>query len=339
MVETATVKNVRVALFAFDGCMASGIAGPLDVFRTANTLAALRGPVLRPRFETTVVSAGGRPVTTSAGLRIPTRVLRAGECDALIVCGIDHANVGDLLVRVERATAEVAALDRLTAAKPLPAVASTCSGTFLLAEAGLLEGRRATTSWWLGSAFARRYPRVKLEGDALLVEDGPYTSSGGVTSFFDISLRLLERFGDADLAQTCARVMLLDPWRRSQAPYVARALLEEPRSGLIERAERWTNRNLERSVSIEALAAHCAVSPRTLLRRFREETGMAPTAYVRTLRVERAKALLASTRLTLDEITARCGYEDTSAFRKLFKQKACMTPGQYRIRFALPQGR
>ena len=162
-------------------------------------------------------------------------------------------------------------------------------------------------------------------------------SSGGVTSYIDLSLWLIGRFGGEELRQNVAKVLAMDANRSSQAPYIATAMIQDQGHVVIERARRWLNQRLDQAWNMAELAAYCNTSPRTLLRRFQEAVGMSPVQYAQQLRVERAKALLESTRLSLEDITGRCGYEDVSTFSKVFKRWAQLTPREYRMRFGLRQ--
>jgi transcriptional regulator GlxA family with amidase domain len=214
-------------------------------------------------------------------------------------------------------------------------IAGSCSGTLLLAETGLLDGHRATCSWWLASAFRHRYPAVTLESDAMVVEDGALMTAGGACSLQPLMLRLVARIGGEELAQQTARMLLVDPDRQSQAPYVNRALIERPRHSLSEKAEHFLQHGLHQDLSVSRLAEHCGTSERSLLRHFRSHFGVTPLEHIQHLRVERAKALLEASHLSFEEIVERCGYSDVSSFRKLFKRATTMTPTDYRERFRL----
>jgi len=219
------------------------------------------------------------------------------------------------------------------AAKAQVRLAAACTGTFLLAEAGLLDGLSATTSWWLAASFRHQYPNVNLSADDIVVDSGAVMTGGAATSFVQMCLALIAQTAGKDMADNIGRLMLVDPSRRSQAPYVNRALEQKPRHAFSESAELYLQRNLHAPISVVALAQHCKVSERTLLRRFRESFAATPLEFVQKLRVERAKALLEQTKLTFDEVVERCGYQDISSFRRLFKNVTSVTPNNYRERF------
>ena len=176
---------------------------------------------------------------------------------------------------------------------------------------------------------------MQLEADAIVVEDGEFYTSGAASSVQQLVLRLIERTAGPELAQQTARMLLIDPERQSQAPYVSAALMEKPRSSLSEKAERFLQRELHHELTVASLAKHCGTSERSLLRHFRSQYGASPLAHIQHLRVERAKALLEATHLSFDEVVERCGYSDVSSFRKLFKRATTLTPVDYRERFRL----
>jgi transcriptional regulator GlxA family with amidase domain len=214
-------------------------------------------------------------------------------------------------------------------------IAASCSGSFMLARTGLLDGHRATTSWWLAGAFRQRFPKVQLDADQMLVEDGQLITSGAATAVLTMVLRLIAQSGGEALAQQTSRMLAIDAERQSQAPYVSMALIERPRSSMSEKAEQFLQRELHHEVTVTNLAKHCGTSERSLLRHFRSTYGLSPLAHIQHLRVERAKAMLEATHLSFEEIVERCGYTDVSSFRKLFKRATTLTPVDYRERFRL----
>ena len=324
---------VRIGILVFPGCLRSGVVVPHDVFTIANTLMLARPISQRRQFEAVWLSARGNVEENLNGLRLETQPLAGQQIDALMVPGIAHQSAHDISERIALLLPEQQAL-RDFSARHLPLVFS-CSSTCLMAQTGLLDGRRSTTSWWLSAHFRQQYPDVILDAEELIVQDGNLVSAGGVMSYIDLSLWLVGHFGGEDVRQLCAKVLVVDANRDSQAPYVASAMIQNQGHAIIERARRWLNARLDQPWAMADLAAHCHTSQRTLLRRFQEAVGKSPVQYVQQLRVERAKALLETTRLSLDDITARCGYEDVSSFSKIFKRWAQVTPKDYRRRFGL----
>ena len=330
----ANVPRLRLGILAMDGCMLSSIASACDTLRVAQTLSDIRHPGA-VKLETVVFGARGqRSVASSVGLELGGLVEGIpDDLDMVMLPGLLHRSPGDLVARVQTLDAELEVLRTLHLRGVK--LAGNCSGSFLFAESGLLDGHRATCSWWLANAFRQRYPNVQLEADAMVVEDHGMMTAGGASSLQALMLRLIARVGGEELAQQTARMLLIDTERQSQAPYVSQALMERPRDSLTEKAERFLRHELHREVSVSELAQHCGTSERSLLRHFRNHHGITPLAHIQHLRVERAKALLETTHLSFDEIVERCGYSDSASFRKLFKRATAITPGDYRERYRL----
>ena len=335
MSSTETERRLRVGILVVDGCMLSSIASASDTLRVAQTLSDIRHPNSGLHLESVVFGARGQErIRTSVGLELSGLAQPPPEdLDLLLVPGLLHRSPQDLIARVTAMQPEME-LIRAMSLRGVQ-VAGTCSGSFLFAETGLLDGHRATCSWWLATAFRDRYPNVHLEADAMVVEDAGFLTAGGASSLQSLLMKLVARVGGEELAQQTARMLLIDTERQSQAPYVSQALMERPRHSLSEKAEHFLQHELHREVSVIELAEHCGTSERSLLRHFRTHHGVTPVAHIQHLRVERAKALLETTHLSFDEIVERCGYNDSASFRKLFKRATAITPGDYRERYRL----
>ena len=325
---------LRLGILALDGCMLSSIAGPLDALRIAEKIAYLRKPSMVPRFVGHVISASGQTrVTTSTGLVIDGVESDTPTLDVLLIPGILADDPSNLCKRASEFDAEIAYVRRLHASGVR--IAASCSGTLLLAKTGLLDGRRATTSWWLGATFRMGFPRVNLDIEQMLVEDDGVITTGAATAVLNLVTRLIGEVAGVELAHQVSRMLAIDTERQSQAPYISMALLERPRTSLAEKAERFLRDSVDADISVTALAEHCGTSERSLLRHFKAHYGLTPLEHIQRLRVERAKALLETTRLSFDEVVERCGYSDVSSFRKLFKRATALTPADYRERFRL----
>lgn len=327
-------QRFTLGLLAMDGAITSSLTGPMDILRVAQKLAQVRDPATPVRLETVLVGARGQgSFTGSGGLTLGPVQSPDHALDLLLVPGFMHSSGENAVDRLADYGPEIELLRALNL-RGVP-LAAGCCGSFLLAEAGLLDDHAATTSWWLDATFRKRYPRVRLDVEQLVVEDGGVTTTGASTAILGFVLQLLARHVDPTLSQHTARMMLIDTDRQSQAPYISLALAERPRHSLSEKAEHFLNRELHRELSIAELAQHCGTSERSLLRHFRQHYGASPLARIQHLRVERAKALLETTLLSFEEIVERCGYSDASSFRKLFKRATSLTPADYRERFRL----
>jgi transcriptional regulator GlxA family with amidase domain len=215
-------------------------------------------------------------------------------------------------------------------------MAAGCSGGFVLGRCGLLDGKIATTSWWLGPLFKREFPRAHLREDELVTAGERLLCAGPVNSHFNLALRVVETFAGRDLALRCAKVLLVDANRHSQRPYVLLQDQLRHTDELVIRGQEWMRRHLlEDDFSIETMARALGASPRNLVRRWRRANGSTPVAYLQNLRIELAKNLLETTDLGLDAILDRVGYTDGASFRRLFRQKTALSPRDYRQRFAV----
>jgi transcriptional regulator GlxA family with amidase domain len=310
------------------------VIGFIDLLHTANVIAARATPDRKPPFEWKVLSVDGREVRASSGCRLAVdgRIARHAAGKVIVIPAFGSPQAAPLIEAVRRHERLLPWLRSQYEAGAT--LAATCSGSFLLAETGVLDGKAATTSWWLAAAFAERYPKVKLDLAAMVTRSNRLVCSGAGMSHFDLALHLIEHLAGRDLARACARYAVLDDQRRSQAPFM---ILDHTRSydPLITRAELWMKKNLRRNLSVAEIAAQVTVSPRTLARRFKQCTGDSPKTYLQKLRVEAGKALLENTNLRMSEVLERIGYEDESTFRRVFKRHTSLSPRDYRRRFSV----
>ena len=327
-------QRFTLGLLALEGSVLSSLIGPADMFRIAQQLAKVREPGTKLRLETVLIGARGlSTVTGTAGLQLNGVQSPDHALDCVLIPGFMHTSAEDVIHKLADYKPEIE-LIRALHLRGIP-IAAACCGSFLLAESGLLDGHEATTSWWLDATFRNRYPKVQLNVEKMIVEDGRFTTTGASTAVLTYVLQLLAKHVDESLAQVTGKMMLIDTERSSQAPYISMALAEKPRHSLSEKAERFIQQQLHREFSVGELAEHCDTSERSLLRHFRQHYNASPIAHIQHLRVERAKALLESTLMSFDEIVERCGYHDSASFRKLFKRDTSLTPADYRERFRL----
>jgi transcriptional regulator GlxA family with amidase domain len=326
--------EVNISVLAFEGCMGSSVLAPLELFDVANALSDMISPEMRaPRFVGSIVSAGGGPITTRRGVHFDAGPADPEGLHALIVPGIWHNTARDLSGTVKSLQAESEVLRAHHEAGAM--VGAICSGTALLAETGLLDGKEATTSWWLGEMFRRRYPEVRLSLDRMLTQDGNLWCAGAATAHLNMCLKMIEHFAGVEIASLVSRWMLIDPNRDSQAPYAMIDLFATSSDPAVAKAQAWIKSHLNQPIELAQVAEVAAVSTRTLIRRFHEATGQTPLSYIQKLRVERAKGLLSTTALAVERVMDKSGYSDMSGFRKLFRDHTGLTPNEYRERFRL----
>ncbi|MFI6063028.1 GlxA family transcriptional regulator [Streptomyces sp. NPDC051286] len=213
------------------------------------------------------------------------------------------------------------------------AVVSLCVGAFLLAEAGLLDRRRATTSWLHAGELVRRCPDADVRPERLVVTDTGVTTTAAFSAMYDFALDLIRRHNGVGVARTTARVALVDDARTSQTPYIDPRLLPQPGREFSQRVMRWLDQNLAERYDLTALADAFRVSTRTLLRRFAEETGRSPLTHLQASRIRRARHLLETTDRTVAAVAAAVGYQDPGTFATLFARHTGHRPSAYRAAF------
>lgn len=323
------MKTLRIALLAYRGCMATQLFGIADVLRIASQIDAFQRGSPRVHFDVHMVSTCSSTVAVSGGLRLPAKRPR-GRYDLLVVPGL-LAERGDRWSTTLAPLAKEVAFISKAFARGTP-VASVCVGAFLLAEAGLLNGRQATTSWLFAHEFGARYPTARVQPDAMLLEDGGVITTAAVTSAFDLALHLVKRHLGAAVATATARATLLPAARTSQAPYVDHQLAGAPLPTFSSRLRDWFESRLSQPYDLQRVAGAFHVSARTLMRRVKAETGASPLTMLQHARVDKARHLLASTRWSVARITEEVGYTDAATFARLFARRVGESPSAFRRR-------
>jgi transcriptional regulator GlxA family with amidase domain len=315
----------RVVFVAFPGLQSLDLLGPAEVF----SMAARFDP---PGYRIEVASTQTDPIATSSGVAMVPHVALEqcqGRIDTLMAvggAGVPEALDDERLVPWLR-----------SAARRSRRVASVCNGAFLLAGAGLLEGRRATTHWAACGELARRYPGVTVDPDSIFVRDGDVYTSAGVTAGMDLALALVEEDLGRRVALEVARMLVLfvkRPGGQSQFSAQLSAQLAERRP--LRDLQEWMADNLDEDLSVPALADRAHMSPRNFARAFRREVGVTPAAYVERLRVERARMELEGSEDPVEAVARRCGFGTVETLRRAFHRRLGVGPAQYRARFRFP---
>ncbi len=326
---------IKVAVVALPNCHASGVYGVMDFFATANYCARLPGQRGKLMFDCQLVTLDNQPVRGYSGALVtPTCERESLQPDLVVVGSGAEAVVSP--AHLERSMRELAPLfPWLRAAFDDGAlVASVCTGSFVLAEAGLLEGQVATTHWRAAPMFRLRYPQLRLDDHQLLVDNGQVICAGGATAYTDLCLYLVERLASPALALACSKLLVLDNRRSEQTPYMTFFGHKAHNDLAVQKAQAWLEQHYSGPVAIDEVAAVAGLGNRTFKRRFKEATGETPLSYLQQLRVEAAKHLLESSREQTSQIIWQVGYEDASSFRRLFKRTVGCTMEQYRSRFS-----
>ncbi|GLQ89794.1 GlxA family transcriptional regulator [Dyella flagellata] len=308
---------MKITILALEGMFDTGLTTVLDALATANTLAQWTG-IATPGFDVTLM--GVRPqVRTALGLQVPVReVADAPAPDWVIVPAL-----ADIVP--ERLLPTLARDDVVDAQSVLrrwrdegARLAAACTGTFILAESGLLAGCEATTTWWLTPVFRQRYPDVRLDANRLVVPSGVMVTAGAALSHLDLALWLI-RNNSPELAALVAKYLVFDT-RLSQSGYVISDQLAHS-DPLVERFDRWVREHLDSTLALDAIAEALGTSKRTLSRRLDSVLGKTPLEYIQDLRIERAMHLLKTSKHSVDQIAEQVGYADGVTLRTLLRRR------------------
>jgi transcriptional regulator GlxA family with amidase domain len=316
------VNEPRIVIVGFPSAQILDITGPLEVFSTASRFLAI------PRYATQLVSTDGGPVLSTSGLEFATSPIAevVDDIDTLVVSG--GRDMGE-------ATADSKLVDNIRRlAGQSRRVTSVCSGAFLLAAAGLLDGRRATTHWAECAELERNYPNVSVEPDAIYVQDGNVWTSAGVSAGIDLALALVADDHGRKAAATVARRLVVY-LRRSggqgqfSALLAAQSANDEPVRDLLA----WIPDNLTADLSITAMAARTHLSERQFSRVFKSEVGITPAEHVEAVRIEATCRLLETTLLGVEEIARTCGFGTPETMNRAFRRRLNTTPSDHRYHF------
>ncbi|TFB34988.1 GlxA family transcriptional regulator [Pseudomonas sp. F01002] len=316
---------MHITLLLADQCSAASATMALEVLSAANLFADKAGAP----FDVVIASLDGGDVAAWGGqtLRVDRSTVEIPRTDLVLIPGF-------LFTLKDALPAFSAYGPWLRQQHAQGAVlASMCTAAFMLAETGLLDGVRATTHWAFADFFRRRYAEVCLEESQILCEDNRVITCGGASAAMDLLLHLVRRFASLELAQKCSKYLLVDAVRSEQSVYVMWSLPKNHGDGDILRVQHWLEERFDQPLLIDNVAQQFGFGVRNFKRRFKEATGYTPITYLQTLRLEKAKQLLESTRMTLDSITYAVGYEDGNSFRRLFRQRVGLLPAAYRKKF------
>ena len=313
-------------MLAFPSVQLLDVTGPLQAFATANDHVAQAGGTAA--YDLRVVAKGGQGVTASAGLAITAAPLPrpSSAVDTLMIAGgpgVQAAAADPLLVDWVRQRAAKARR-----------VASVCTGAFLLAASGALDGRRAATHWSVCKEFAQRYPAVRVEPDPIFVRDGSVWTSAGVTAGIDLALALIEQDLGRTVALAVARYLVVFLKRPGGQAQFSTALSLQSAEDKFGTLHDWINKHLADDISLPMLADQAGMSERSFSRHYAEATGLTPARAVERLRVEAARRMLSESRLPVKRISQRCGFGSEETMRRSFLRILSATPQDYRARFS-----
>jgi len=323
----AQTSPMNVCLLLAEQCSATSVTFTQEFFHAANLLAGT------PVFRVTTASWDGQAVPTMSGhkLQVDVAISNTGKTDLVVVPGFLFT-LREAFPYFERY--KIWLRDQHSAGA---LVASMCTASFLLAECGLLPGVTVTTHWAFAELFRRKYPTLVLDVSRILHDENRIITSGGASAALDLLLYLMRRYCSSDLARRCSRYMLIDNVRNGQSEYSMWPMPTNHNDARILQVQNWLEGEFSQHIVIDDIAQRFGFGIRNFKRRFKDATGTTPLTYLQMLRVEKAKHLLETTRMSLERITSEIGYEDSSSFTRLFQSRVGTSPTNYRRKFQVPK--
>jgi len=319
-----------VVVLAFNNCLTSSVVGALDVFEICNNFWKNQKQTEKNYFEVKLATVNGNPISSfnSIALNPANSVDQLKHADLIIIPPV--------MDNIECAMKENALLMPwlIDLHSRGSIIASICTGIFFLGESGLLNGKKATTNPLLASVFQECYPKVNLDLNQILIDEGDVITSGPTYAFVDLMIYLVEKYCDHEIAVQCAKLLLHDKNRSLQTPYFMSTIRRPHNDEEIKTVQDWLENNCTKTMTVDTVANLFHMSPRNLVRRFQKATGDTPLVYVQRLRIEIAKKKLESSQVSIDKITDAVGYSDSKSFGRLFKKYTQLSPMAYRKRFS-----
>lgn len=321
----------KITLLCYDYAFSSVITGVLDLFSLVGvTWNKIRQSAPETYFQVQLAAKDTQPVRCLNRLLLQPDVAIASVSESDIVfippigAGIDKT--------LQSNTTAIAWLREMYANGSQ--IVSSCTGSFLLAETGLLDGKLATTHWGYVDQFRDRYPQVRLKPEQLITDEIDLLCAGGGSAWLDLSLYLIEQHFGHDIAVQTAKALVIERKQYSQSAFSTSQGQKYHKDAGILSAQIWMEKHLSERINIDSLGAQFGMTSRTFKRRFKQATGDSPLAYLQSLRIEAAKKILESSRIPIERVTRHVGYEDSSSFMKLFKRKTGVSPQNYRMTFS-----
>ena len=335
MKQPDTQTTLRVAVLMVDTFAPITILGPLDMLNASCEIwRSVSGDgVRRTTFQTELISLGKKPLRFGRRVTVyPDASIDTAKTPDLIL--IPPPGLGDDItasLKVSQGFIPWIKACSLRGAR----IVSLCTGSFLLAETGLLNGRTATTHWMCASLFRKMYPKVDLQPERLIVDEGNIITSSAAMSFQDVMLYLIELYSGREAAILTAKTLLVDVGRQAQLPFTSFSAQKIHDDRQILRVQGLMESESHQRMTMQYLARSSGMSMRNFDRRFRNATGESPSSYMQRIRIEKAKRLLETSTHTVDEIMSKVGYEDYRSFHRLFRAFTALSPKAYRLKYGM----
>lgn len=319
---------MKVAILNYDGVVASAVAGPYDMFSKTGMIAASLNVKTKTVFEVDIVNSGSLVSNMPFSMAGNSILNNRKQYDLIVVPAMHLDRIGQTM---EKETALVKWIRKQY--ENGADIASMCTGAFLLASTGLLDGKRATTHWMGVPLFRRHFPKVILEDDKVIIDEGRIYSSAAAFSFTSLIIYLIEKFCGREMALAAAKVYMVQVHESSQHSFAIFNLQRNHEDIVIGKVQDYIDKNYEKPLVINVLAEKFNMSARTFIRKFTTLTGNTPLEYIQRVRMEAAKRLLEKGKLTVEQVCMETGYADFGFFRNIFKRLTGLTPQEYKKKY------
>lgn len=320
-------KPLEVVIVGFDGVLGSALTGALDLFSfTGVSWQRFVNKPVEPRFNVHIASLYKQDINCSNRISVNAHcdLAKVKHCDLLLI-----PTIGDSIDKVISNTKPL--LPHIIRLSKLKVdIASNCSGAFLLASAGLLDHKEATTHWGYAEKFQQDFPLVKLAPAKLITQHENIFCAAGGSAFYDLILLLIERYCGRDIARQVAKTQVIDSRKRNQSLYANVNMYKTHNDAVVRQVQNYIEDNFSSNISVNSLCGQFSLVPRTLNRRFQASINMRPLAYIQAVRVEQAKRLLEVGDTNIKSLASEVGYDDNSSFTRLFKRMTALTPKEYK---------
>jgi transcriptional regulator GlxA family with amidase domain len=325
---------IQVSIVLYPGVASGQVCGIADYFRFCNDLARFQQPdMTEPLYQVQLMEINSQSQLQAGMMNFQCQPLDFQHSQLIVIPG-SYAHSSTELKVVISMFAQAREHFLRAYQRDIP-IAASCNGSFALAATGLLDGKTATTCWFLAEFFRYFFPQVQLQVDHKVAEHTGLYTAGATNAYIQLCLALTQQLQGGRFSQQMAKIMLTDPHCSSQTPYLTLSQMMPQRDEKIQQIQQYLQDHLAENIELTQVANHFAMTQRTLIRRFKQSTGDTPMAYLQKLRIEKAKQLLESSQLPIEDLLNVVGYEDLSSFRKLFQQYTSLTPKAYRDRFYL----
>lgn len=322
---------MKIGILVLEDCTSMAMVGPMEILNKAgryyNELNEIENN--DSFFDVKLVSLNSKMVNTANNypLYCHNTISDVGKLDMVIIPGLD----GNIDEQLERNYQFVDWVKEQHGEGT--EIASICTGAFILAETGLLNGKSAATHWAAADYFRMKYPQINLLPQEIIVDAGNIYTSGGATSFHNLMLYVIEKFCGIEVANYTSKMLLIDIHKEPQTAYAIFSSQKQHADKEVLFAQKYIENNYNKRISLDEISSEVAISKRNFIRRFKNATGNTPIEYIQRVRVEAVKKALETTQKTIEEIVRNVGYDDMTTFRKLFKRITGISPNEYRKKY------